>query len=129
MLLPRRCSRAIWGVYALGHMLAAGANPAAELRISSETVPPGGTAQIKIFLTAPLAISAAFLDMDFDPAVFGEVASAFAFDSTGDVYGLAEVRNGHLRAIIASASSGIGQLPDVPILQVSIPVLASAPAG
>ena len=72
-MLPRRCLRAIWGICALGPMLAAGANPTAELRVSSETVPPGGTAQIKIFLTAPLAISDVKLEMDFDPAVFGEV--------------------------------------------------------
>lgn len=128
-MLPRRCLGAIWGICALGPMLAAGANPTAELRVSSETVPPGGTAQIKIFLSAPLAISDVRMEMDFDPVVFGEVASVFAFGSTGDTYGLAEVRKGHLRASIGSPSGGIGQLPDVPILEISIPVLASAPPG
>src|SRR6266853_3437944 len=132
MLLPRRRIRAVWGIlslYALGPILASGANPAVGLRVSSETVPPGGMAQIKFFLVAPLSISGVSVAIDFDPAVFGEVAAVFAFSSTGDTYGYGRVQDGHLAVSYNSLSGGIGQLPDVPILEISIPVLASAPQG
>jgi uncharacterized protein (TIGR03437 family) len=105
------------------------ADPALVLQVSSETAPPGGSAQIKVSLSAPALIATGTLSMDFDPTVFGNVASVSVFSATGDQIGYANVHGQHVDAHFSSTSGGIGQLPGLPVLAISLPVLAGAKAG
>lgn len=105
------------------------ANPAITLQVSSETAPPGGYAQFKISLTAPALVSTASISMTFDPTIFGPVANVAAFSATGDQIGYANVNGQQLTASASSPSAGLGQLPGLPVLIVTVPVLATAQAG
>jgi uncharacterized protein (TIGR03437 family) len=99
------------------------------LRVSSETAPPGSTAQIKIYAATPSLVTAANFSLDFDPQVFDGIASVAAFSASGDQIGYANVNGQHLDAHFRSSSGGIGQLRSLPVFVVSVRVLASAPAG
>jgi uncharacterized protein (TIGR03437 family) len=99
------------------------------LQVSSETVPPGGVAQIKVFASKPTLIATGDISMDFDPKVFGDIQSIAVLSATGDQIGFANVKGRHLDAHFSSQYGGIGQLPGLPVFVVSIPVLASAAPG
>lgn len=110
-------------------LAAAPANPELALGVSSETAPAGGWAQIKVFATAPHLVAGGSISMDFDPAVFGGIASVAVFSATGDALGYANVNGQHVDAHFSSPSAGIGQLPDLPLFAVWIPLLPGAKAG
>jgi uncharacterized protein (TIGR03437 family) len=124
-----------WAVFSLLVLLAlatnalGAANPSIVLQVSSETAPPGGYAQFKVSLTSPALIGSGAISMDFDPAVFGNVANVAIFSATGDALGYANVSAQHVAAYFSSATAAIGQLPDLPVFVVSIPVLPGAAAG
>jgi uncharacterized protein (TIGR03437 family) len=99
------------------------------LQVSTESAPPGASAQIKIFATSPALIATGSIAIDFDPAVFGNVAAVSVFSSTGDQIGYTNVQGQHIDAHFSSVSGGIGQLPGIPVLVVSVPVLATAKPG
>ena len=67
--------------------------------------------------------------MDFDPAVFGEIAGVAVFSAAGDAIGYANVQGQHLDARFTAISGAIGLLPDIPIFTVRIAVLPGVPAG
>jgi uncharacterized protein (TIGR03437 family) len=110
-------------------LAAAPANRELALRVSSETAPAGGWAQIRVFAAAPHLVAGGSISMDFDPAIFGSIASVAVFSATGDALGYANVNGQHVDAHFSSPSGGIGQLPNLPLFVVSIPVLAGAKAG
>ena len=58
------------------------------VRISSETAPPNGVAQMKLLLTAPKPISTGFADMGFDSSSI-DILGIALFNNTGDVSGAA----------------------------------------
>ncbi len=99
------------------------------LRISTETAPPGGWAQFKISASAPILIASGQLSMTFDPSVFGPIAQVAAFSSTGDQIGYADVNGEQMDAHFSSPAAGLGQLPELPVFVVTVPVLASATPG
>ncbi|MBV9400856.1 MAG: hypothetical protein JO062_22955 [Bryobacterales bacterium] len=99
------------------------------LQISSETAPPGGWAQIKITAGAPTLIAGGDLTLDFDSSIFGPIANLAVFSATGDQIGYANVKGEHVDVHFSSASAGIGQLPNLPVFTVSVPVLATATPG
>lgn len=104
-------------------------NPNLVLQVSTETAPAGGWAQIKVFSTTPKLIASGSIAMDFDPTVFGDIASVAVFSATGDGMGYANVKGSHVDAQFASPSGAIGQVPGLPVFTVTIPVLASAKPG
>jgi uncharacterized protein (TIGR03437 family) len=109
-----------------------GANPTLTLQVSSETAPPGGTAQFKISLSAPALVSTASISMTFDPAIFGPILNVAAFSATGDQAGYANVNGQQLTASVSSSSASLGQLPDLPIFVVTVQLLQAvtpAPAA
>ncbi len=67
--------------------------------------------------------------MDLDPSVFGPVAAVDVFSAAGDQIGVADIRDRHLDAQFSSPSGGIGRLPKMPVILVTVPVLASAKPG
>jgi len=105
------------------------ANPSITVQVSSETAPPGGYAQFKISLTAPALVSSGSVTMNFDPAIFGPATGLAAFSATGDQIGEAMLQGQQVVATFTSSSGGFGQLPDLPILVVTVPVLATAKIG
>ena len=99
------------------------------LRISSETAPAGGWAQIKIFSVTPQLVSSGRLIMKFDSAVFGSPSGVAVFSAQGDAVGVATINGQSLDVTFSSSAGGIGQLPQLPVLTVTVPVLATAAAG
>jgi uncharacterized protein (TIGR03437 family) len=99
------------------------------LQISSQTVPAGGWAQIQISAAPPALIASGRIVMNFDPSVFGPIASVAVFSAAGDAVGAAVVNGQSLDVNFQSPSAGIGQLADLPVFTVTIPVLANAPTG
>jgi hypothetical protein len=111
------------------------ASPSISVRVSSETTPPGGYAQLKIFAAPPALISAASIALNLDPTIFGPISSINAFSATGDQIGSVQrAVNAQTGAesqpiYVTSASASLGQLPDLPIFIVNVPVLATAKIG
>jgi hypothetical protein len=105
------------------------ANQGLALQVSSETAPAGGWAQIKVYAAAPHLVAGGSIAMDFDAAVFGDIANVAVFSATGDALGYANVSGRHVDAHFSSPSGGIGQLPGQPLFVVPIPLLAGAKAG
>jgi hypothetical protein len=101
-------------------------NTSITVQVSSETAPPGGTAQFKIFVTPPALVSTANISMTFDPTIFGPILNVAAFSATGDQAGYASVNGQQLTASFSSSSASLGQLPDLPVFVVTVPVLATA---
>ena len=99
------------------------------LTIATPDVPAGGVAQLRIALAQPRQIASGRIVMDFDPAVFGPVSAIDVFSANGDQIGVANLRDRHLDAQFSSPSGGIGRLPSMPAITVTVPVLATAKAG
>ncbi len=99
------------------------------LQVSNELAPVGGWAQVKISAAAPALIASGRIVVNFDPSVFGPIANVAVFSAAGDAVGVAVVVGQSMNVTFNSASAGIGQSPDLPILTVTIPVLAGVATG
>jgi hypothetical protein len=127
-----------WGVPARALLLALLASgvaaadspqPSLTLRISAEDTPAGGTVQVKVFLAAPRQVASGASGINLDPSVFGDITNVALFSAAGDAAGYGRVGGRIIGANFGSPSGSIGQLPDLPILTISVPVLAGLPAG
>ncbi|MGA3042459.1 MAG: IPT/TIG domain-containing protein [Bryobacteraceae bacterium] len=98
------------------------------LQISVDPAPAGGWAQIKIFAASPALITAGSISMNLDAMVFGDIAQVAVFSATGDSTGYATVTGQQVQATFYS-SGGIGQLPELPILVLTVPVISTAAPG
>jgi uncharacterized protein (TIGR03437 family) len=98
----------------------------AGLAISTEIAPPGGWAQIKIYAATPMAIASGHLVLNLDATAFGTGAMVGVFGANGDAEGLATTTGSKIDVQFSSATGGIGQLAGLPVLVVSVPVLATA---
>src|ERR1039458_10092077 len=67
----------------------------AALRISAETAPAGGWAQIKIYAAKPMAIASGHLVLKLDATAFGTGAMVGLFGANGDATGLASRSEEH----------------------------------
>src|SRR5579862_7582543 len=118
-----RSHAGFWCVLLCAPVVGSAASPAA-LQISSEIAPAGGWAQIKISSVRPQAIASGHLSVNLDATVFGPGAIVGLFGANGDAAGVAFSSGKTLDIQFSSASGGIGQLPGLPLLVVSVPVLA-----
>jgi hypothetical protein len=103
--------------------------PVLDIRLSTETVPAGGTAQIKVYLGTPQPISSGSIVLTFTGLPTGAPAlqGLTVFSATGDVtaVGIFDYADPYPEAIelsFFSPSAGVGRLPGVPILDFSIRV-------
>src|SRR5579871_1105076 len=103
--------------------------PTARVFVEYETAPPGGTVQLKFFLSQPSLITSGELAMDLDPTVFASVTAVSAFSANGDAAGLAQVQGLHVDVRFASANGGIGRLAQLPLVVVTATVLSNAVPG
>lgn len=101
----------------------------ASVVVSDETVPPGGTVQLKFSLSKPALIAGGELALDLDPTVFASVTTATAFSANGDAYGLVQITGLHVDVHFGSQTGGVGQLPGMPIVVVTATVVATASGG
>ncbi len=67
--------------------------------------------------------------MSFDPTIFGNIASVAALSASGDQTGFATLTGTQVTAYFSSLSASLGQLPDLPVFVVTVPVLATAKTG
>jgi hypothetical protein len=71
------------------------ATPPIPLRISAETAPAGGWAQIRIYAAKAMAIAKGHLVLNLDATAFGTGAMVGLFGANGDAEGLATVNGSH----------------------------------
>jgi len=99
------------------------------VQISTELAPAGGWAQIKVTLPSPQLITKGELVVKLDPAIFGTTAAVATFSAEGDAWGSATVTSSSVDAQFTSPSGGIGRLPGLPILTITVPILSTATTG
>ena len=99
------------------------------VQISAANVPPGATTQIRLTLPNPHEISYGVASFDLDPSFFGQVVAVDAFSATGDQAGSAWIQDHHVDVRFTSASGGIGRLPGLPVVSITVPVLATVAKG
>ena len=98
---------------------------ALEVRVGNETIPAGGTVQVKYKLTTPRPISGGgpkLYNYGFD--VYGVAATS----PSGDTYGMALKRSDGVAVEVVSPSSDYGT-SDYPFLTITMGVPPTAPAG
>jgi hypothetical protein len=122
-----RCAAVALAVLIVAGILSAQANaPVLDVRVSTETVPAGATAQIKVYLGTPQPISGGSIGLTFTGLPAGASApiqGATVFSATGDVTAIGIFDFGGAFGLnFTSPSAGVGRLPGVPILEFSIPV-------
>ena len=98
----------------------------AEVRTLSETVPAGGTVQVKHLFTQPRPISSGGTGFAVDSLRIDGVALA---SPLGDTAGAAVLQNGMLYIAVVSPNSDFGTNLDYPFLTITMDVPASTPAG
>ena len=97
------------------------------LKVSKEVIPPGGMAQVKVFVTEPKPISTAGGFLSFDGL---EGFDGIAINSPADdTFGVAVVNGGGLAVSIVSKSASFGTGLDYPVLTVAGRVPAFTPLG
>jgi hypothetical protein len=101
------------------------ANPVS-LVVSNTTAPAGGWAQIQIFAAKPGSISSGHLVLNLDATFFGPGAMVGLFGASGDALGAATTNGAQLDVQFSSATGGIGQMAGLPVMVISVPVLAPA---
>lgn len=97
------------------------------LKVSNETVPPGGLAQAKVFVTEPTPISTADASFGFNGA--DSIAGIAVMSPAGDAMGVAVVRGSQLTISVLSPSATLGMDPDYPVLTIAGRVAAATPIG
>jgi hypothetical protein len=137
----RRCPRAV-GSRAYSALLvlalciavayapqAQGQVPPIELKVSNETVPPGGMLQFTVFLTEPKPIRKGSPMLAFASPVLGKVQGLAIYSPAGDAIGAAVVGGGNVKMIVSSAQLDYGMDLDAPVVAISVPVSGSALPG
>jgi len=100
-----------------------------ELKIASETVPPGGTFQMKINMTEPKPILKGRQAGTFKSDVFKGIKGIHLYSPDGDVSGVAVIRNGIARFSFSSPLSSFGMDADEPIMTIALAVSKTAQNG
>jgi hypothetical protein len=89
------------------------------IRVSSETAPVGGVAQVKVLLTSPQPITGG--GVSFDGAL-GTADGISLFSPTGDVFGAAVQNGSNVSVRFVSPNGTFGTNTDYPILTVTFGV-------
>ena len=89
------------------------------LRVSTETVPLGATAHIKVFPTTPAPISRGYVTFTFNdhPSFETRIVAATVFGATGDVLGSGRYDGFAFVVSFSSPANGIGRLHDLPLIE------------
>ena len=98
-----------------------------ELSVSNEKAPPGGMAQVKVFVTEPKPITSGGGSFTFD--AYESIEGIALMNELEDVTGAAVVNGSQLTIRLASPSGTFGMDPDYPVLAVTGRIPADAPIG
>ncbi|MBL8296610.1 MAG: IPT/TIG domain-containing protein [Bryobacterales bacterium] len=96
-----------------------------EVVIAAPSVGSGAIVQVRLGLPKPIPLSWGSIEMTFDPAVFGRPIAADVFSAAGDQTGYVSIAADRVRIEFRADSGGIGRLPGVPALVVTLPVIAT----
>jgi hypothetical protein len=102
---------------------------AMELRIDSETVPPGGMLQLKVAITEPKPILKGGQKATFRATFLSPPRGIALFSPAGDASGTAVLSKGAAHFSLSSPISDMGNSIDYPILTVAMPVKTTAVPG
>jgi hypothetical protein len=109
--------------------LTANAQTLTTLRVSSETVPAGGLAQVKLLLTSPKPITSGNTFMDMSAVSFDSIDGIALFSNTGDVSGAAVVNDGKVSVQFTSPNGTFGANADYPLLTIALTLSKNAMPG
>jgi hypothetical protein len=99
------------------------------IRVTSETVPAGGMAQMKVLLTSPMPITSGNMAVDMSGVSFDSIDGIALFSGTGDVGGAAVVNGGLVNVQFTSPNGTFGTGTDYPLLTVALTVSKNTFAG
>ena len=99
------------------------------ITLAPTTIPPGGTAQLQFFLTAPQTLLTGGAVITLDPAIFDNITAADVYSATGDQYGAASIQGRTVDIEFNSPTGGVGRVLSLPVLTITVPVLATAKPG
>lgn len=100
--------------------MGAAAQTLATLRVSSEVVPAGGMAQVKVLNTSPKPIISGSTAMDLSQVAFDSIDGINMFSPTGDVAGAAVVSGGKVSLRFSSPNGTFGLNTDYPIMSFAL---------
>lgn len=103
--------------------------PGLSLKIGNETAPPGGMAQMKVFVTEPKPISTGSSYVDMDTRFFGSVDGIALHSPKGDVAGAVTVAGSTYRINLASPLASFGTSLDYPVITITDRIRPNAPLG
>lgn len=99
------------------------------VRLSSETAPPGGIAQVKVLLTAPKPITTGDVSMDFSSDEIDSIWGIALFSNTGDVGGTAVVNGGRVNVRFTSPQGTFGANTEYPLMAFAMHISPNALPG
>lgn len=100
-----------------------------EIRVSNETAPAGGMAQIKVSLTSPKPIITGVMSTDLSGGFIDSIDGIEMFNATGDVVGAAVVRGSRINARFTSPKGTFGSTTDYPLLTIAVTLSKSLLPG
>ncbi len=99
------------------------------VRLSSETAPPGGIAQVKVLLTAPKPITTGDVSMDFSSGEFDSISGIALFSASGDVGGAAVITGRRVNVRFTSPQGTFGTSLDYPLMTFAMHISPNALRG
>jgi hypothetical protein len=99
------------------------------LKIGNEIQPPGGTLQMKLFLTEPKPISTGKGRMAVSASFASTIRGMSLFSANGDAAGAAVVQGTQIQMVCLVPSTVLGSNPDFPLLTVTSNVRSDAAIG
>lgn len=99
------------------------------IRVSSETAPPGGMAQMKVLMTSPKPITSGGMYMDMSAVSFDSIDGIALFSDTGDVSGAAVVDGGKVNVRFTSPNGTFGANAGYPLMTVALRLSAGVQNG
>ena len=99
------------------------------LKIGNEIQPPGGTLQMKVFLTEPKPISTGKGRMAISTTAAANIEGVSLFSTSGDAAGAAVVHGTQVQLVCIVPSTVLGSNPDFPLLTITSRVRSDAAIG
>lgn len=99
------------------------------IKVSREVAPPGGVAQMKVYITDPKPIIRGFVDMEMDSRYMEDVLGVAINSPLGDACGTARLEKGRLKFEFSSPLASLGTNLDYPVLTIALRVRKDAPRG
>ncbi|MBI4908962.1 MAG: hypothetical protein HY820_35405 [Acidobacteria bacterium] len=101
----------------------------AEIHVDDETVPAGGTVQLKFSLTEPRPIMTGTQAFDWDTSAMDQLFGVSLYSPAGDAYGVARYSGGRFAVKHISPQGSFGTVVDYPVLTVTSHVRPDAQRG